>query len=38
MTGKAVMVKYGENRAPVFARVELCGRAKSNVAATPPDR
>ncbi|MFM9887787.1 MAG: hypothetical protein ACKVQT_32580 [Burkholderiales bacterium] len=25
MTGKAVMVKYAENRAPVFLRAELCG-------------
>jgi hypothetical protein len=27
MTGKAVMVKYAESRAPVFLRAELCGRA-----------
>lgn len=27
MAGKAVMVKYAENRAPVFLRAELCGRA-----------
>ncbi len=26
MTGKAVMVKYAENRAPVFVRAELCER------------
>jgi hypothetical protein len=26
MTGKVVMVKYAENRAPVFMRAELCGR------------
>jgi hypothetical protein len=26
MAGKAVMVKYGENRAPVFMHAELCGR------------
>jgi hypothetical protein len=27
MAGKAVMVKYAENRAPVFLREELCRRA-----------
>jgi len=26
MAGKEVMVKYGENRAPVFMHAELCGR------------
>ncbi|MSQ21368.1 MAG: hypothetical protein EXR39_17945 [Betaproteobacteria bacterium] len=24
MAGKAVMVKYAENRAPIFLRAELC--------------
>jgi hypothetical protein len=27
MADKAVMVKYADNRAPVFLRAELCGRA-----------
>ena len=26
MAGKAVMVKYAENRMPVFLRTELCGK------------
>jgi len=26
MTSKAAMVKYAENRAPVFVRAELCER------------
>jgi hypothetical protein len=27
MSGKAVMVKYAENRAPIFVRSELCAAA-----------
>jgi hypothetical protein len=27
MAGKAVMVRYGENRMPIFVRAELCDRA-----------
>lgn len=26
MAGKAVMVKYAENRAPIFVRADLCGK------------
>lgn len=26
MTGKAVMVRYADNRAPIFVRAELCER------------
>ena len=28
MAGKAVMVKYGESRAPIFVRTELCKQMK----------
>jgi hypothetical protein len=27
MAGKAVMVRYGENRMPIFVQAELCDRA-----------